>query len=272
MRAVEAQDGGYTRGRHIRAAMLALVREVSPQLAHCELTHLARSAIDAGRAALQHRAYTQALQALGCTLEWLPPLPDYPDSVFVEDTAVLLAEVAVITRPGASSRRGETPTVAAALERHAPIARISEPGCLDGGDVLRIGRSLYVGASGRSNAAGIGQLARLGGAHGYRVEPVALTGCLHLKSACSLIPPDLLLINPAWVDAAAFGRLPTVAVAECEPHAANTLTVGGTTLVSAAYPQTQRRLEAAGVRTQTIDVTELHKAEGGLTCMSVLLG
>jgi dimethylargininase len=272
MRAVEAQGDRYTRGPHARAAMLALVREVSPQLAHCELTHLARSVIDAGRAALQHRAYTQALQALGCTLAWLPPLPDYPDSVFVEDTAVLLAEVAVITRPGASSRRGETPTVAAALERHAPLGRINEPGCLDGGDVLRIGRSLYVGASGRSNAEGIAQLARLGGVHGYRVAPVALTGCLHLKSACSLIPPDLLLINPAWVDAATFGGLPTVTVAEGESHAANTLTVGGTTLVSAAYPQTQRRLEAAGVRTQAIDVTELHKAEGGLTCMSVLLG
>ena len=252
--------------------MLALVREVSPQLARCELTHLARSAIDAGRAALQHRTYTQALQALGCTLEWLPPLPEYPDSVFVEDTAVLLSEVAVITRPGASSRRGETPTVAAALERHAPLGRITAPGCLDGGDVLCIGRRLYVGACGRSNAEGIAQLARLAGAHGYRVEAVALAGCLHLKSACSLIPPDLLLVNPQWVDAAAFGTRPTVAVADCEPYAANTVTVGGTTLVSAAYPQTQQLLEAAGVRTQLIDVSELHKAEGGLTCMSVLLG
>jgi dimethylargininase len=272
MRAVEARDGDYTHRHHARTAMLALVREVSPQLAHCELTHLARSAIDARRAALQHRAYTQALQALGCTLEWLPPLPDYPDSVFVEDTAVPLTEVAVITRPGAHSRRGETPTMAAALERHATLGRITEPGCLDGGDVLRIERTLYVGASGRSNAAGIAQLAQLAGAHGYHVEPVALAGCLHLKSACSLIPPELLLVNPDWVDAAAFGRRPTVAVADGEPYAANTLTVGGTTLVSAAYPQTQRRLEAAGVRTQAIDVTELHKAEGGLTCMSVLLG
>ena len=252
--------------------MLALVREVSPQLARCELTHVARSAIDAGRAALQHRAYTQALQSLGCTLEWLPALPDFPDSVFVEDTAVLLAEVAVITRPGASSRRGETATVAAALERHAPIARISEPGCLDGGDVLHVGRRLYVGASGRSNAAGIAQLAQLAGAYGYTVEPVALAGCLHLKSACSLIAPDLLLINPAWVNRETFGGLRTIAVAEREPHAANTLTAGGTTLVSAAYPETRRRLEAAGVRTQAIEVTELHKAEGGLTCMSVLLG
>ena len=252
--------------------MLALVREVSPQLARCELSYLARSAIDAGQAALQHRAYTQALQALGCTLQWLPPLPDYPDSVFVEDTAVLLGEAAVITRPGVSSRRAETTTVATALERHASIGRITEPGCLDGGDVLRIGRRLYVGASGRSNAEGIAQLARLAGAHGYQVQPVALAGCLHLKSACSLIPPDLLLVNPAWVDAAAFGRRPTVAVAEGEPYAANTLTVGGATLVSAAYPQTQQLLEAAGVRTQVIDVTELHKAEGGLTCMSVLLG
>jgi dimethylargininase len=252
--------------------MLVLVREVSPRLAQCELSHLARTAIDADRAARQHRAYAQALQELGGTLAWLPPLPDCPDSVFVEDTAVLLAELAVITRPGASSRRGETATVAAALERHAPIARLSEPGCLDGGDVLRIGRRLYVGASGRSNAEGIAQLARLAGAHGYEVQSVALAGCLHLKSACSLIPPDVLLINPAWVDAATFGRLPTITVDEREPHAANTLTVGSTTLVSAAYPRTQGRLEAAGVRTQAVDVSELHKAEGGLTCMSLLLG
>jgi len=251
--------------------MLALVREVSPQLLRCELTHLERAAIDAPRAVAQHRGYTQALEALGSTLEWLPPLPQCPDGVFVEDTAVPLPEIAVITRPGAASRRGETASVAAALEHHRPVARILEPGCLDGGDVLRIGRTLHVGVSGRTNEAGVAQLAQLLRPFGYRIEKLALAGCLHLKSAASFIPPDVLLLNPAWVDAAGFGGLHVIAVDEREPHAANTLTIDGTTLVSAAYPHTCHRLGAAGVRTRTVDVSELHKAEGGLTCMSLLL-
>ncbi|HEV3182851.1 MAG TPA: arginine deiminase family protein [Steroidobacteraceae bacterium] len=251
--------------------MLALVREVSPQLAQCELTHLERAAIDARRAVRQHREYTQALQALGCRLEWLPPLPQCPDGVFVEDTAVVLPEIAVVTRPGAVSRRGETPSVAQALRHRARVSLIAEPGCLEGGDVLHIGRTLHIGASGRTNAAGIAQLAALVSPHGYRVDQVALAGCLHLKSACSFIPPDVLLVNPDWVDPPTFGPLRVIAVDEREPQAANTLTIGGTTLVSAAYPHTRRRLEAAGVRVATVDVSELHKAEGGLTCMSVLL-
>jgi dimethylargininase len=251
--------------------MLALVREVSTQLAHCELTHLGRAAIDVARAAAQHHGYTQALQGLGCSLEWLPPLPECPDGVFVEDTAVVLPEIVVITRPGAASRRGETASVAAALGRYRAVRSIAEPGCLDGGDVLRIGRTLHVGVSGRTNEAGIAQLAQFLAPYGYGVEQVALEGCLHLKSAASFIPPDVLLVNPAWVEPSAFGEVRVIAVDEREPLAANTLTIGGTTLVSAAYPHTCRCLEAAGVRTRSVDVSELHKAEGGLTCMSLLL-
>ena len=251
--------------------MLALVREVSLQLAQCELTHLERNVIDAQRAMRQHRHYTQTLQSLGCTLEWLPPLPQHPDGVFVEDTAVVVAEIAVVTRPGAASRRGETATVAEALVQHKRVSAIVEPGCLDGGDVLHIDHTLHVGASGRTNEAGMDQLLRLLGPHGYRIEKVPLEGCLHLKSACSFIPPDVLLVNPAWVDPTKFGPLRVVAVAEGELHAANTLTIGGTTLVSSTYPHTRRRLEAVGVSTRAIDVSELHKAEGGLTCMSLLL-
>jgi dimethylargininase len=252
--------------------VLALVREVSPQLAHCELAHLERVPIDPLRAAHQHRGYTEALQALGCTLEWLPPLPQQADSVFVEDTAVVLPELAVITRPGASSRRAETASVAHALERHRRTVHITAPGCLDGGDVLQIARTLYVGASGRSNQAGIAQLARLLAPHDYRVQAVPLAGCLHLKSACTFIAPAVLLVNPSWTDAAAFGAVRIIAVDEREPYAANTLSVGGTTLISAAYPHTRRRLEAAGIATRSVEVSELHKAEGALTCMSLLIG
>ena len=251
--------------------MLALVREVSPQLVRCELTHLEREGIDPARASRQHRSYTQALQSLGCTLEWLPPLPDHADSVFVEDTAVVLPEVAVVTRPGASSRRGETPSVAMALERHQRVACITEPGCLDGGDVLHIGRTLHVGTSRRTNPAGIAQLAELLSPYGYRVQAVAVDGCLHLKSAATFIPPEVLLVNPDWVDPAVFGKLRVIAVVEREAYGANTLSIGATTLVSAAYPETVQRLEEAGVSTQVLDVSELHKAEGALTCMSLLV-
>ena len=252
--------------------MRALVREVSPQLPQCELTHLRRAVIDAGRAVRQHREYTLALQSLGCALEWLPPLPECPDGVFVEDTAVVLPEMAVLTRPGAVSRRAETASVARALGCHMRVTPIEEPGCLDGGDVLHIGRTLYVGASTRTNTEAREQLARLLAPHHYRMQTVEFAGCLHLKSACSFIPPDVLLVNPAWVDPAKLGAPRVVTVNEREPYAANTLTVGSTTLVSAAYPLTARRLAAAGVRTQSVDVAELHKAEGALTCMSLLLG
>jgi dimethylargininase len=251
--------------------MLALVREVSPRLAQCELTHLTRVAIDAVRARQQHGEYTRSLQALGCSLEWLPSLPEHADGVFVEDTAVVLPELAVVTRPGVASRRGETATVAAALERHLQVVSITEPGSLDGGDVLHIGRRLFVGASARSNADGVAQLAAALEPCGYHVRAVALRGCLHLKSACSFIPPDLLLVNPDWIEPALFGALRVIRVDEREPYAANTLTVGGTTLVSAAFPYTQRRLEAAGVATRALDVGELQKAESALTCMSLLL-
>lgn len=251
--------------------MLALVREISPDLVRCELTFLERAAIDVARARDQHHAYVATLSALGCSLEWLPPLPQHPDGVFVEDAAVVLPEVAVVTRPGAASRRGETASVAAALERYRPLTRITEPGCLEGGDVLHIGRTLYVGASGRTNAEGIGQLGMALAAYGYRVEALSMRGCLHLKSACSFIPPDLLLVNPAWVDAGRFAAARVIAVAESEPYAANTLTVGATTLVSAAYPRTAERLVAAGVAVRVVDASELHKAESALTCMSLLL-
>ena len=252
--------------------MLALVREVSPKLAHCELTYLARAAIDAERARQQHHEYTRALQALGCKLEWLPPLPEHADGVFVEDTAVVLPELAVVTRPGVISRRGETPTVATALGRHLPVVALTEPGCLDGGDVLRIGPELYVGTSARSNAAGVAQLAAALEPRGYRVRAVTMQGCLHLKSACSFIAPDLLLVNSDWVDPAVFGALRMIRVDEREPYGANVLTVGATTLVSAAFPLTRRRLEAVGVATHELDVSELQKAESALTCMSIMVG
>ena len=251
--------------------MIAFVREVSPQLARCELSLIERVPVDAARAHRQHQRYAAELRALGCELQWLPPLPAHADGVFVEDTAVLVPELAVITRPGVASRRGEVESVAASLTRHLPVTRLSEPATLEGGDVLRIGHSLYVGISGRSNAAGVAQLGAALAPLGYSVRAVPLSGCLHLKSACTFIPPEVLLVNPAWVDPQLFAATAPLAVDADEPYAANTLTVGGVTLVSSAYPRTQQRLEQAGIATRALEVDELHKAEAALTCMSIML-
>jgi dimethylargininase len=251
--------------------MIAFVREVSPSLAACELSFLERAPIDVERAREQHAHYAAELTALGCSIEWLAPLPANADAVFVEDTAVVLPEVAVITRPGVASRRGEVESVAASLASHRPLRRIAAPGSLEGGDVVLIGRKLYVGASRRSNAAGIEQLRVALAPFGYRVASVALRDCLHLKSACTFIPPDILLVNPAWVDPKVFDVRTVVEVDEGEAFAANTLSVQGVTLVSAAFPRTEQRLREAGVTTRALDVSELQKAEAALTCMSLML-
>jgi dimethylargininase len=252
--------------------MIAFLREVSPGLAACELSFLERVPIDVERARAQHAHYAAELSALGCSIEWLAPLPAHADAVFVEDTAVVLPEVAVITRPGVASRRGEVESVAAGLAPHRPLRRIAAPGTLEGGDVVRIGRHLYVGLSGRSNAAGIEQLRLALAPFGYRVAGVAMRDCLHLKSGCTFIPPDILLMNPAWVDPGAFDARTLIEVGAGEAFAANTLTVQGVTLMSAAFPRTEQRLRAVGVATRALDVSELQKAEAALTCMSLILG
>jgi dimethylargininase len=251
--------------------VIAFLREVSSSLATCELSFLERAPIDIERARAQHAHYAAELTALGCSIEWLEPLPGNADAVFVEDTAVALPEVVVITRPGVASRRDEVASVAASLASHRPLRRITAPGTLEGGDVVRIGRNLYVGASARSNAVGIEQLGIALAPFGYRVQGVAMRDCLHLKSACTFIPPDILLMNPAWIDTQAFDARTRVEVDESEAFAANTLTVLGVTLVSAAFPRTEQRLREAGITTRALDVSELQKAEAALSCMSLIL-
>jgi dimethylargininase len=251
--------------------MIALLREVSPTLAACELSFLTRAPIDVERARAQHAHYAAELTALGSSIEWLAPLPENPDAVFVEDTAVVLPEVAVITRPGAASRRSEVQSVAASLAGHRPLKRIVAPGSLEGGDVVRIGRNLHVGVSGRSNSAGIEQLRAALAPFGYRVASVAMRDCLHLKSAVTFIPPDIVLVNRAWVDPNAFDARTVIEVDDGEPFAANTLTVAGVTLMSAAFPRTEQRLRQAGLATRALDVSELQKAEAALSCMSLML-
>ena len=252
--------------------IVAIVREVGDALAACELSFVERSPIDVARAQAQHAAYCSALEALGCALIRLPAEPAFPDSVFVEDVALAFDEVAIATRPGAESRREEGAAVLDVLGSLRPLLRIEAPGTLDGGDVLRIGKRVFVGVSARSNAEGRAQLRALLAPFGYTVTDVATRDCLHLKSAVTQVVDDTVLINPAWLaDASPFTDYTRIEVDPAEEHAANAVRVGTALLYPDCFPKTLQRLRDAGIAVTTVDVSELQKAEGAVTCCSVLL-
>lgn len=251
--------------------LLALTRPVPPTITECELTHLTREPIAFARAKAQHAQYEDALRLLGCTVQRLAGQPQAPDSVFIEDTAVVLDECAVITRPGAVSRRQETGTVEEVLRAHRPLLRISAPETLDGGDVLRVGRRLWVGLSRRSTVGAVEELGALLEPYGYRVDTAVVRECLHLKTAVSALPDGRLLLNPRMTDVSAFDEVAFIAVDPAEPFAGNVLFVGETVLCAASAPRTRALLDARGYKTVTVDASELAKAEGGLTCCSLLL-
>ncbi len=190
--------------------------------------------------------------------------------MFVEDAAVVLDRCAVIARPGAESRRAETIEVARALAPHRKLLYIEPPATLDGGDVLPVGNRVFVGRSTRTNRAGIDQLRKLTAPYDYSVEAVDIQGCLHLKSAVTQVADGMLLVNPAWVDRAAFAAMDFIEIDPAEPHAANALRIGDAVLLQPAYPRTLKRLEEAGFRVVHVDMSELAKAEGGLTCCSLI--
>lgn len=256
---------------HAAGELRAFVRAPGAAMNRCELTHLARVAIDAPLARRQHAAYVNVLAELGATIEWLAPLDEQPDAVFVEDAAIIFPEVIVLAWPGAPSRQPEVASVEPVLSKYRAVRSVHAPGFLDGGDVLTIGRRVLVGLSTRTNAAGVAQLREALAPFDYRVESVQVRGCLHLKSACTAIDEGRVLANPEFIERAALGAVEVIAVDPREPRSANTLTVRGTTLFSAAYPRTGERLSAAGLRVRALDVAELEKAESGLTCMSLLL-
>lgn len=249
----------------------ALVRSVPETIERCELTHLERVAISFDRARRQHEDYVELLNRLGCVVENMEALPDHADSVFVEDTVLVLDEVAVILRPGAVSRQAETATAARAISRHRPLLFLSAPATLDGGDILKCGRTLYVGVSTRSNAEGIRQLAGLVAPFDHHVVPVPIRGCLHLKSAATFARADLLVANPEWVDPGVFEKVELVTVHPDEPHGANVLPVAGFVIAAKAFPRTNERLTAHGLTLETVDLSELAKAEGAVTCCSVMV-
>jgi dimethylargininase len=250
---------------------VALTRAVPASLARCELTHLSRVPIDVARAAAQHHEYEEALRSLGCAVRHIPAADDLPDSVFVEDIAVVLDEVAIVTRPGAESRRDERASVAAVLSEYRRLESIEPPATLDGGDVLRVGRTIFVGLSTRTNDEGARQLARIAQRFGYRVECIRTAACLHLKSAATAIDGDRLLCNPAWVDKEAFRGLDVIDVDPAEPHAANVLRLGHTIVCAAAHERTAADLRGRGYSVCAVDVSELAKAEAGVTCCSLIV-
>jgi dimethylargininase len=250
--------------------LMALTRALSPDLGNCELTFLSRERIDIARAAAQHEAYRARLESLGVRVLHLPAEAAMPDAVFVEDTAVVLDEFAVITRPGAASRQRETASIANALSRHRPLHFIQAPATLEGGDVLRVGRTLFVGQSTRTNREGIETLTRLLAPHGYHVLSVEVRGCLHLKTGCTFLGGNTLLLNRDWVSATAFAGFELLDVPKSEPFAANTLRIGDTILLPASVPRAHSMLESRGFAIQTLDIAELQKAEAGLSCLSLL--
>jgi dimethylargininase len=250
--------------------LIALTRAVSPAIGRCELTHLERVAIDAEKAAAQHAAYERALERLGCSVQRVTAGPEMPDSVFVEDVAIVLDELAIVTRPGAESRRPEAAAVGDALRAHRPLSWIEPPGTMDGGDVMVVGRTIFAGASGRTNDAAIEQLGRLVAPFGYDVRVAVVSGCLHLKSAVTAVNDDTLLVNQVWAPGAAFTGFGLLDVDPAESAGANIVRIGNRLLYSAAFPRTRDRLERRGFDVTAVDVSEIAKAEGAVTCCSLI--
>ena len=252
----------------------AFTRAVSPRIAECELTHLERVPLDVERAFQQHAAYEDALRGAGFEVTRLPDLPDHPDGVFVEDTALLLDGHAIITRPGAASRLPETGSTAEGLAGQFEIHRVTE-GFVDGGDVLRIANTLCVGLSTRTDATGIESLQSICRTIGFDVVQADLRDCLHLKTGATLAGPDqagtpVLLFNSRSVDPVQFAGVDPLPVDEAEPNAANCLRAGGRLILPAGNPRTADRLRTRGFTLIEVDVTELQKAEAGVTCMSLI--
>jgi dimethylargininase len=253
---------------------LAFTRAVSRRIVECALTHLDRRPIDPDIAIAQHAAYEQSLRDAGYDIIRLPELINDPDAVFVEDTALLLGEHAIITRPGAASRTGETLSTAAGLMPHFNVRYLSG-GMLDGGDVLCIENTLYVGQSSRTDATGTQALEAVASPLGYWVVPVEMDQCLHLKTAATFAGLDdqgvpTVLVNPDWVDPDYFNGTNALLVPVEEPFAANVVRAGDRLIMAAGSPITAKMLREFGFKVVEVDMSELQKAEAGGTCMSLL--
>jgi len=250
---------------------LAITRDVSPRFNECEITHIDRTPIDVSVAKSQHHGYLQALKELGYAVLELPAETDLPDSVFVEDTAVILPDVALITKPGADSRKPETESIAQALRPYRELVFIESPGSVDGGDVLVLGKNIYVGLSSRSNQNAIDQMNQKLGKYGYKTQGIETHDCLHLKTAVTRVDDKTLLINRKWVDVENFEGFDLIDVDASEPFAANCLPIGNAIIYPVAFPITGAKLTARGYQVKPVVVDELAKAEGAVTCCSLIV-
>jgi dimethylargininase len=250
--------------------LTAITRAVSPAIVSCELSFIPRQPIDLQIAVAQHQAYENLLEKLGARVVSLPAEPDLPDSMFVEDPAIVLDELAVIFPLGTESRRPEAASLAHAISKFRKLEYVTLAGTLEGGDILRIGRKLFVGLTKRSNAEGIRQLAAILAPHHYEVIAVPVTGCLHLKSAVTYLGRDTLLANRNWFDPSPFADYHWIDVDPAEPHAANALALANTVIFPASFPRSRARIESAGFHVTPLDISELQKAESGLTCSSLI--
>lgn len=263
-----------TAGRYGRLVPLplALVRAVSSRLADAELTFLDRTPIDVERAAVEHASYVALLERLGHDVVRVAPADDLPDAVFVEDAVVVVDDLAVLTRPGAASRRPEVATVRDAVERLSlRTASIEAPATLDGGDVLQVGRTVFVGLGGRTTPDAVEQLARHLQPLGRTVVPVAVTGCLHLKTGATALPDGTVLCLPDLLDVEPFTRAGLPLLEAREPNGADVVLSGDRVVLSAAAPETAALVRERGFEVHEVDIRELEKAECGPTCLSVLV-
>lgn len=225
---------------------------------------------DYEKALRQHEAYVNALRSCGVEPTVLAPAEDYPDSVFVEDTAVLAEQVAVITRPGASSRRGEESAVALALSMfYDRLETIMAPGTVDGGDVLRAGKRFFIGISARTNENGGKQLAAILIKNGYEAVLVPLRHVLHLKTGIAYLENNFLLAAGEFVGHSQLEKFRIIPIANEEAYAANALWVNGRVLIAAGFPETKKAIEKSGYETIALDVSEFRKLDGGLSCLSL---
>jgi len=248
----------------------AIMRDVSRNISRCELTYRQRERVDYEKAIRQHADYCDLLRRCGSLVINLEARDESPDCCFVADTAVVLEEAAVIASPGAPSRRSEVTGVAETLSAHREIVRIQPPATLDGGDVLIMGKRIFVGHSKRTNREGIESLTRIASSFGYDVTPVSVVGSLHLTTACSALNEETVLLNSCWIDAAPFARYRVLNVPEDELWAASTMRVGSTVCVEAGAPRTLELIKKHCAEVEVSDISEFRKAEGSLPCLSII--
>jgi len=251
--------------------MLALTVLPSPEMTHGQRTHVERVAIDHDLALRQHAAYCQVLRDCGADVIMLDVNRDLADGTFIEDTAIVFDEAAVLASMGTEARRPELAGIEPELRKYRTVHRIELPAAIEGGDVLRVGRTFLVGLSVRTNRAGVEAFETIVRRYDYRVLPVTVRHCLHLKTACTALPDGSLLVNPSWLDLEPLRNFEKISVPEAEPWAANTLLVNGIVCIAAAHVETAELVRRRGFVVRTVDLSEFAKAEGCVTCLALLL-